>query len=553
MLSQIDIQNFALIQKQTLSFSNGFHVITGETGAGKSILLGALQLVLGKRADINVLLNTNEKCIVEAVFQLKNYHLQPFFEANDLDYDDETTIRREIYPTGKSRAFINDVPVNLQVLNNLSLFLIDIHSQHQTLEITKNDFQFNIIDSYANNKPLQTDYRLALKKFKADLIKLDEKETAYQQILKEQSFNLFLLNELAEAKIVLHEEIELESDMSKLQHAENILQNLAEIIQLSDNEQFGIIQQLKIIKHSLTKISKYSSSYQALEERLDALLIEYKDIFDEVTEEVNRIEVNPSKMEILSQRLDLINQLQRKHLVKDTAELLNIYESLQNKEADNQSLALEIEQLNNDIKTQKEILNQFAEKLHQNRLKVKDQVANEVEKIIHQLGMKEASFSIVLEKTTEFNSFGQSEIDFLVATNKGSAMQKISKASGGELSRIVLALKSILAQNTKLPTIIFDEIDTGVSGDIANKMAEIMQDMSQTMQIIAITHLPQIASKGDVHYKVYKSNATDQTTTFIKTLNQNERINEIAQMISGDEITTFALDHAKSLIKQIQP
>ena len=553
MLSQIDIQNFALIQKQTLSFSNGFHVITGETGAGKSILLGALQLVLGKRADINVLLNTNEKCIVEAIFQLKNYHLQPFFEANDLDYDDETTIRREIYPTGKSRAFINDVPVNLQVLSDLSLFLIDVHSQHQTLEITKNDFQFNILDSYANNKSLRTDYRLALKKFKTDLIKLEEKETAYQQILKEQSFNLFLLNELEEAKIILHEEIELENDLSKLQHAENILQNLAEIIQLSDNEQFGIIQQLKAIKHSLTKISKCSSSYQALEERLDALLIEYKDIFDEVTEEVNRIEVNPSKMEILSQRLDLINQLQRKHLVKDTSELINIYESLQNKETDNQSLAHEIEQLNKDIKTQKEILNQLAEKLHQNRLKVKDQVANEVEKIIHQLGMKEATFSIVLEKNTELNSFGQSEIDFLVATNKGSAMQKISKASGGELSRIVLALKSILAQNTKLPTIIFDEIDTGVSGDIANKMAEIMQDMSQSMQIIAITHLPQIASKGEVHYKVYKSNATDQTTTFIKTLNQDERIIEIAQMISGDEITTFALDHAKSLIKQIQP
>lgn len=551
MLRQLDIQNFALIQKQTLNFSNGFHVITGETGAGKSILLGALQLVLGKRADTNILLNPNEKCIVESVFDIQDYQLHTFFENNDLDYDIQTTIRREIYPNGKSRAFVNDVPVNLQILNELSQFLIDIHSQHQTLDITKTDFQFNVIDSYAKNKILLNDFRQLLKQYKSNLIVLKAKEEAYHQVLKEQSFHTFLLNELDEAKIILNEDIDIENDLSKLQHAENILQNLSEINALADNEQFGISQQLKSIKYSLNKISKYSSNYQILEERIEAVSIEFKDIFEEIQAEIDRVEVNPSKLELLSQRLDLINQLCRKHLVNNTEELLQVYQNLQSKEASNQNLADEIEELKVSIQQQKHDLDLIAKDLHTNRLKVKDDICDAVEKIIHQLGMKEAVFSINMTMVEDFNAFGLSEIDFLVATNKGSQLQKLSKASGGELSRIVLALKSIMVQNANLPTIIFDEIDTGVSGDIANKMAEIMQSMSKKMQIIAITHLPQIASKGQIHYKVFKSNETDKTTTFITTLNQNDRINEIAQMISGEEITTFALNHAKSLINDL--
>lgn len=550
MLSRLDIQNFALIQKQTLDFSDGFHVITGETGAGKSILLGALQLVLGKRADVNVLFNKDEKCIVEAVFFIKNYDLKPFFEANDLDYDDETTIRRDIYPNGKSRAFVNDVPVTLQILNELSLSLIDIHSQHQTLEIVKNDFQFHILDSYANINDVLVNYQQALKTYKNNLLLLDDKQKTHQNLLKEQSFNAFLTEELLEAKITANEEVELEDELSKLRHAENILQNLSEIIQTADNDNFGIIQQLKIIKQNFNKLANYAHTYQSLNNRLEAIIIEFKDILDEVHSEINKVEVNPSRLDVLSQRLDLINQLQKKHLVHDTQGLVDVLNHLHSQTNQYEFLAEEIETLKIQLNEQKIVLKNLADDLHKQRLNFKDEVSKAVEKMIHQLGMKEAVFSIVLNQTKAFNIFGLTEIEFLIATNKGSELQKLTKTSGGELSRIVLALKSILAQKTNLPTIIFDEIDSGVSGDIANKMAEIMLDMSQNMQIIAITHLPQIASKGKIHFKVLKSNDTKKTTSTIKVLSPEDRINEIAQMISGEKITTFAQDHAKALINQ---
>jgi DNA repair protein RecN (Recombination protein N) len=549
MLKRLDIQNFAIIKHETLHFEKGFHVITGETGAGKSILLGALQLVLGKRADSSILHDSDNKCIVEATFDLKNYHLQNFFLNNELDYEAETIIRREVHPNGKSRAFVNDSPVNLQVLNDLTLQLIDIHSQHQTLEITKNDFQFLIIDNYAHiNQPLN-DYRLKLKAFKANKVLLEEKKTMFQQQNKEQAFRLFLLQELQEAKIVAHEEVELDIEISKLQHAENILLQLNDAVQRADDDQLCVLQQVLTIKNNLAKIAAFSPDYDNLNQRVQSVYLEFKDIVEELKSEAESVELNPDKLDKLSQRFDVVNQLFKKHAVGNSEELLVVLNQLQNEENQLESLAEEIKNLEAYLDQQERELLTLANQLHETRGLVKKQVSDAVEQIIKPLGMQEAKFEIQLSKTSDFNWHGNSQIEFMIATNKGSDLQKLSKvASGGEMSRIVLAFKAILAEKTALPTIIFDEIDTGVSGDIANKMADIMQSMSQFMQIVAITHLPQVASKGSVHFKVFKDNDAQKTVSSIKVLDDDQRILEIAQMISGEEITTFAQNHAKTLL-----
>lgn len=549
MLKRLDIQNFAIIKHETLHFENGFHVITGETGAGKSILLGALQLVLGKRADSSILHQADNKCIVEATFEIKNYHLQSFFTENELDYEHETIIRREVHPNGKSRAFVNDSPVNLQVLNELTLQLIDIHSQHQTLEITKNDFQFLIIDNYANINKQLNDYRIKLKALKNDQSILEDKKALFQNQYKEQSFRLFLLNELQEAKIVANEEIELDNDISKLQHAENILLQLNDAIQRADDEQLGALQHLLVVKNNLSKIATFSAEYEDIYQRVQSVYLELKDIVDELNLQAERVELNPDKLEKLSERFDLINQLFKKHAVSNSEELLIVFNQLQSQENQLESLTEEINNLEISIEKQRKELLVLANQLHEERFKVKNQVSNAVEQIIQPLGMQEAKFEIQLTQTPDFNSHGNSQIEFLIATNKGSDLQKLSKvASGGEMSRIVLAFKAILAEKTALPTIIFDEIDTGVSGDIANKMAEIMQKMSNFMQIVAITHLPQVASRGSIHFKVFKNNDDKKTVSSIKILDDSQRILEIAQMISGKEITTFAQNHAKTLL-----
>jgi len=549
MLKRLDIQNFAIIKHETLLFENGFHVITGETGAGKSILLGALQLVLGKRADSSILHHAENKCIVEATFQIKNYALQSFFSDHELDYDHETIIRREVHPNGKSRAFVNDSPVNLQLLNELTTQLIDIHSQHQTLEITKNDFQFLIIDNYAHINLKLNGYRSKLKTFKMDKIRLEEKKLLFQNQKKEQEFRLFQLHELEETKIVVHEEVELDLEISKLQHAKNIILQLSDCIQRAHDEQLGVLTQLQIIKNNLSKIAAYSSGYENLNQRVQSVFLEFKDLLDELNIEAESVELNPDKLQKLSDRFDWLNQLFKKHAVKNSEELLIVFNQLQNHENQLETLEEDIKNLELNLEKQEKELLDIANQLHEARDQVKNHVAAAVEQIIKPLGMQEAQFEIQLSKSNDFNAHGNSQIEFMIATNKGSELQKLSKvASGGEMSRIVLAFKAILAEKTALPTIIFDEIDTGISGDIANKMAEIMQNMSKYMQIVAITHLPQVASKGTIHFKVFKNNDAKKTVSTIKVLNNNERIQEIAQMISGEEITIFAQNHAKTLL-----
>lgn len=549
MITSLSIENFALIEKLSVKFTDGFSVITGETGAGKSILLGALGLVLGKRADLSSLKNKEEKCIIEANFQIKNYNLKPFFEANDLDYEDETIIRREILPSGKSRAFINDTPVNLAELQELSNFLIDIHSQHQTQELSDDIVQFQIIDSVASNFDLINEYSSKLKEFKKYKSELKAKNEFLQSVLKEQDYNTFLLEELLAANLKSGEQEELELQFEKLNNVEFIKENLVKSLSIANEEQFGVLQNLKEIKLSFQKIAGFSNDYNALFERINSVLIEFDDIEKELNQLSETIYSNPDELQLINEKLQLIYALQKKHQVNSVNELLAIQNDLDNKVVSITTLESEINSLEKLIIEFENQLNDLAIKIHENRVKALPVLTDKLTLILEQLGMANARFNIQLVAKEDFYSNGKDEIQFLFSANKGSDFGLLKKvASGGEMSRIMLAVKSVLSQYSKLPTIIFDEIDTGVSGEIAHKMGEIMKEMSKNMQVFAITHLPQIAGKGKEHFKVFKVIKDNLTQSELKLLSDDERIMEIAQMLSGSTISDSALNHAKELL-----
>lgn len=549
MITSLSIENFALIEKLSVKFTDGFSVITGETGAGKSILLGALGLVLGKRADLSSLKNKEEKCIIEANFQIKNYNLKPFFEANDLDYEDETIIRREILPSGKSRAFINDTPVNLAELQELSNFLIDIHSQHQTQELSDDVVQFQIIDSVASNFDLINEYSSKLKEFKKYKSELKAKNEFLQSVLKEQDYNTFLLEELLAANLKSGEQEELELQFEKLNNVEFIKENLVKSLSIANEEQFGVLQNLKEIKLSFQKIAGFSNDYSALFERINSVLIEFDDIEKELNQLSETIYSNPDELQLINEKLQLIYALQKKHQVNSVDELLAIQNDLDNKVVSITTLESEINSLEKLIIELENQLNDLAIEIHENRVGAVPILTDKLALILEQLGMANARFNIQLVAKEDFYSNGKDEIQFLFSANKGSDFGLLKKvASGGEMSRIMLAVKSVLSQYSKLPTIIFDEIDTGVSGEIAHKMGEIMKEMSKNMQVFAITHLPQIAGKGKEHFKVFKVIIENQTQSELKLLSDDERIMEIAQMLSGSTISDSALNHAKELL-----
>lgn len=549
MITSLSIENFALIEKLSINFSNGFSTITGETGAGKSILLGALGLVLGKRADLTSLKNKNEKCIIEAHFQISNYNLHSFFASNDLDYEDETIIRREILPSGKSRAFINDTPVNLQELQDLSLFLIDIHSQHQTQELSEEDFQFQIIDSIANHQDVIAQYELFLKSFKKQKSDLLLLHSQMQLALKEQDYNSFLLNELVEADLTSCNQSELETTLEKLTHIEVIKENLVKASLLANEEQFGVLHNLKEMKIALQKTSGFSSVYHLLFERLNSSLIELDDLVKEMNNELENLINDPELLESINQKLQLIFTLQKKHQVTTIAELLEIQNELDRKVISVTNLENQIATLENSIKDNEIQLNQLSKVIHENRVKAIPILSQKLIEILEQLGMPNVRFNIEINLASSYFKNGKDELQFLFSANKGSDFGLLKKvASGGEMSRIMLAVKAILAQYSKLPTIIFDEIDTGVSGEIANKMGDIMKEMSSTMQVFTITHLPQIAAKGSTHFKVFKTVFNEQTHSELKLLSSEERVIEIAQMLSGMQVTESALNHAKALL-----
>lgn len=550
MLQSLVIKNFALIDTLKVNFKEGLSIITGETGAGKSILLGGLALVLGKRADLTSLKNKDKKCIVEAEFSIGNYDLQPFFEEHNLDYEPLTIIRREILPSGKSRAFINDTPLLLNVLNKLSARLIDVHSQHQTLQLADVGYQFQLIDALAENKKYLASYKRGLHILKqlnkelADILK--NQEHAKQQY----DYNLFLFEELEKADFKLGEQDELEQKIEQLSNVEQIKESFLEGTAIMQREDQGLLDSLSTIQQSLSKISGFSSDYEKIFQRVQSVKIELEDIASEFEHHNERIESNPFELEKYSDRLQILFDLYKKHKVDSIKELIVIFEDLDLK-VQNVANANEILHSKQEKITQVETqLNDLALKIHKNRETAIPKFVKQLERNLSKLEMPSVKFEVVLTLTEAFLSNGKDELRFLISTNKGADFIPIKKGpSGGEMSRIMLAVKSILSKYIELPTIIFDEIDTGVSGEVSNKIATVMLEMSKNMQVISITHLPQIAAKGKQHYKVYKKEKNKQVETNIKELLADDRLREIAEMLGGKQITESALAHAKELLK----
>ncbi|OOG71619.1 DNA repair protein RecN [Flavobacterium sp. A45] len=549
MITSLAIKNYALIEKLTIDFSKGFSIITGETGAGKSIILGALGLALGKRADLTSLKNKEEKCVIEAHFDISKYNLLPFFEANDLDYEPETIIRREILPSGKSRAFINDSPVNLQELQELSLYLIDIHSQQQTQELSDEDVQFKIIDAIAGNLDTIVIYQSVLKNYKSNKSKLNALTKRKSEASKEQEYNTFLLEELVSAKLKSGEQEFLEENYEQLNNVEIIKEALDKSLAISNEEQIGVFHNLNEIKNAIQKIALFSADYNLLFERITSLKIEFEDIATELNRCSEKLINDPEQLNLINQKLQLIYNLQKKHQVSTVDELLVIQAKLENSVLELGNIDDEIAKLTELVDDNIKELDQICDTIHKNRLEAIPLLSQKLISILETLGMPNVRFNMELKSTPTYFENGKDELQFLISANKGTDFGLLKKvASGGEMSRIMLAVKAILAQYSKLPTLIFDEIDTGVSGEIANRMGEIMKEMSTQMQIFAITHLPQIAAKGNEHFKVFKSTVGDDTQSELKLLTIDERVVEIAQMLSGTVISDSALNHAKALL-----
>lgn len=549
MITALSIENYALIEKLSVNFSSGFTVITGETGAGKSILLGALGLILGNRADLSALKNSNEKCVIEAHFSISSYQLQDFFVANDLDYDAETIIRREILPSGKSRAFINDTPVNLSELQALGARLIDVHSQHETQALNDDDFQFQLVDAVAGNIEIVTTYQHTLKAYRKAQTTLQEKQVARAQAFQEQDYHSFLWEELAAAQLVAGSQEEMESQLEKLTHVELIQTQLAKVLSALQSESFGVVDQLKDSKNALSKIASFSPEYHQLLIRISSVLIEIDDIAAELQQGAEELQADPETLQNLQDQLQTIYTLQKKHQVQTIDALLEIQESLQSKMVSLTTLDEEIVQLEQEVSGYLQELKQLAHTLTQNRQAAVGSLVGEMQQIVANLGMPNAQFAIEFPAKTTFTLQGNTGIQLLFAANKGAQLGSLKKvASGGELSRIMLAVKAILSTKIQLPTLILDEIDTGVSGEIAHKMGAIMRGMSRNIQLFAITHLPQIAGKGQHHFKVYKEDDDTRTTSNVKALNAEERIQEIAQMLSGEVVTSAAIGQARELL-----
>ncbi|MBO3098540.1 DNA repair protein RecN [Gelidibacter pelagius] len=549
MLTTLSIKNYALIDRLQVNFNSGLTIITGETGAGKSILLGGLSLILGKRADLSSVKNPSEKCIIEATFDIANYNLKTLFKAEDLDYEPQTIIRREILPSGKSRAFINDTPVNLDSLQALGERLLDIHSQHQTLQLTNDDFQFQVIDALAENGNLLQDYTFQLNKFKS--LKTEFKKLQNQKIeaAKELDYNLFLLKELEEANLIDGELESLEEEYETLNNIEEISERLAAAHELFGSQEIGVMLHLTEAKNQLSKLADFSANYKSLFERVTSSLIELDDMFAVIEELQESLEADPSRLNSVNLKLQVLHSLMQKHTASDIAELIQIRDALSEKVSITENLDSVIAQKESELSLIENTLNGLALKISKNRLQSIPGLIKQLEELLAILGMPNARFNVELLPSASFLNNGKDDLKFLFSANKGGQFNELKKAaSGGELSRIMLAIKSILTNYTQLPTIMFDEIDTGVSGEISNKMASIMQQMSKTMQVFTITHLPQIAAKGDTHFKVFKEDVEDVTQTQLKRLNQDERIVEIAQMLGGINMSDSAIEHAKQLL-----
>lgn len=549
MLSRLSISNYALIHELQVNFQANLNTITGETGAGKSIILGALNLILGNRADLSVLKEKDKKCIVEGQFEVENYSLKSFFEKYDLDYDSSTILRREITPSGKSRAFINDTPVNLKVMREMGLQLIDIHSQHQNLELNKQKFQLHLIDSVAETEDILKKYKAQFSAYIKAKQELEELLKHAEQAKVDLDYFQFQFTQLEEAGLEEDEQQDLEAELEQLNHAEEIKTALSETISLLDNENFSVLQGVKDGHRTLQKISAYLKDAESLAERMESAAIELSDIHQELEMLTEQIEFNPTRIEEVNDRLNTLYSLQQKHHVATVAELITLRDELDKKINKAVGYEDEIKALNDKLKDRETQLEKLAEFLSKTRQKAFKKIEKSITDDLSKLGIRKASFQVVHRYLSVFQSDGKDEIAFLFSANADSEPDEISKiASGGEMSRLMLAIKNLLRNSKALPTIVFDEIDTGVSGEIALKMGTIIKSFAVNTQIINITHLPQIAAKGDTHFSVYKYEENGKTYTSIKILDDDARIEELAKMVGGEKLTETTIKAAKELL-----
>ena len=549
MILSLSIKNYALIEDIQVPLTKGLTIITGETGAGKSILLGALGLLLGKRADLGSVKDATQKCIIEGEFSLKGYGLQPLFKDHDLDYDVHTIIRREILPSGKSRAFVNDTPVGLSQLQALGGYLVDIHSQQETNSFATEVFQLEVLDALAGNAPILQGYQNALLEFTSISKQLEKQLSQKEAALKELDYHTFLQQELMEASLHTIDQQALETNYNTLNNAEEIQGSFAEIEQLFSQENTGIIDSVKQARSLLNNISKYAPSYQELYDRLHSVTLELEDVVSSIENTSEDLQVDPTELFRINEVLQTLYRLQHKHSVSSVKELSEIESNLSSKIYNSQHLDTTIETLEKEKQKLTQALLKLAKDLHDNRVEALPMLQQKLETYLSLLGLPNAKFKVEFTTSPTFKKSGTDNLAVYFTANKGGNFGLLKKvASGGEMSRIMLSVKALLSQYKKLPTIVFDEIDTGVSGEIALKMAFIMGEMSTHMQILSITHLPQIAAKGEQHIKVYKEDRQNTTVTHLKQLSQEERIVEIAQMIGGKNITDTTLANAKELL-----
>ncbi len=551
MLKSLSVENYALIEKTDVQWNKGFSVITGETGSGKSILLGALGLIQGQRADTKTLKDTEKKCVVEAEFDLSAYALQPFFEENDLDYEETCIIRREIAPNGKSRAFINDTPVALTTLKEITSRIIDIHSQHETLLLNEDAFQLHVLDAFSNLKENIAAYSTFYGQYAAKKKSLKDLRTSLEERNANRDYLEFQLKQLHDAGFSANEQEELEEEINVLSHTTEMKEALSKASWLLSGKEEDICSSLKEVTSALSSIAQFSEAFTEIQGRAESCLIELKDLSREIEQKLADVNVDPQRLEQVSQRLDLIYTLEKKHHAESLQALLEIQASFEQQLAEMDNSEETTELMEKEIAQLEEQLEAMAKAISLKRQEAKTRLEESVENILHGLGMPNAKLEVRIVPLAQLDATGKDSVRFFFAANKNATLQPIANvASGGELSRIMLALKSILCQTEELPTVIMDEIDTGVSGEVADKMGALMQAMGGKMQVISITHLPQIASKGATHYKVYKEDDDTTTHSRIKRLNEAERVTEIAQMLSGSALSDAAIQNAKELLKQ---
>lgn len=548
MLSRIYIKNFALIDVLEVNLNKGLQVITGETGAGKSIILGALRLILGERADLKSISKAEEKSIVETEFSLNN-QFKKFFIENDLDYEHQTIIRREILPSGKSRAFINDVPVTLDILKELTSQLVDIHSQFETSSLFTSEYQFKIIDGISGNKSVLEEYQKEFSDFQSLQLQLKKYKTQLSENTKESDYKAFLLSELEELDLDNVDFEELQNQLSVQENAEMISENLAQVLSRFHQEEVGILSFFNEAKNKISKIAEVSTSFSELDERLETSFVELKDIISEFENEAEKIEINPENLALLSLLNNKLNTLFIKHNVSDVESLKEIRDQLSDDQKGASELEELIAQIEKNIVLKEKSLANLSKKLSDKRKKNTPLFISKAEGLLKKLGLEKAKVEIELQDSQEFNSFGKENIQLLFQANSGFPLKPIQTAvSGGERSRVMLAVKKIIAESDELPTLILDEIDTGVSGKVAEEIGNLMREMSEDMQLIVISHLAQVAAKGNDNYKVVKQDINGKTQSNIIALSDEDKLNEIAQLLSGSKITEAALAQAKELI-----